>query len=41
MKKLLMLAGAAAAAFGVLKIVRGNKSDDEFAATPYREAPQL
>ncbi len=36
MKKLFMLAGIAAAAFGVLKIVRGNK-EDEFAAAPYSE----
>lgn len=39
MKKLLMLAGVVAAAFGVLKVVRGSKSEDEFAASPYSEAP--
>lgn len=39
MKKLLMLASVAAAAFGVMKVIRGNKHEDEFAATPYSEAP--
>ena len=36
MKKLFMLAGIAAAAFGVIKLLRG-KHEDEFAPPSYTE----
>ena len=39
MKKLFVLIGVVAAGLGIAKFARRNKTEDEFAATPYTEFP--